>query len=532
MNKDRNEAGITGEESGLRLLLKALREWSGRLVIPRHRHSIWYWFGWLTLFLLILMLASGLLLTIYYEPSAAPAVADDGRPMATALLTKDAVWNDHQYHRGDIIPLPYEYGREIVIPAPLSGAVQVVKDPSTGSPVKPSAAWVSVEQRIMREAEFGWLIRSIHRYSANLLIAALFIHAFSAMLMRAYRRPRELMWVSGFVLMILLLGFGFTGYLLPWNRLSYAATRVAVSYPEESLPLVGSTLGELVRGGSDVTGGTLTRMFALHVAVLPLATLLVMALHLLLLGTFGVSLPESVKRRGGPIVATTLGAASLALLVIYPILAGELDPASPYAVLPLTVLPVVVAYLLSGMVKSAECGVRSAERGSGEPANRPTGEEESRERELRTTDSSNRKSGIENPTSNLFYRNLLCWTLVLGVVLTLALVAPWSVSGEAGMPVDLTGTLVTPTGVHPEWYLMFIYQLLTVAPGGIAMVILIGAPLLWLLLPFLDRNGRKGRSLVTAFALVLIAAFVGLTVWGYATVRHELEETGVAARQK
>ena len=79
-------------------------------------------------------------------------------------------------------------------------------------------------QFIMAEVQFGWLVRSIHAWSANLMIFAAFLHFFSVLLLRAYRPPRELTWISGFLLLLLALGYGFTGYLLPWNELAYFAT--------------------------------------------------------------------------------------------------------------------------------------------------------------------------------------------------------------------------------------------------------------------------------------------------------------------
>src|SRR5215212_591068 len=81
-------------------------------------------------------------------------------------------------------------------------------------------------QFIITEVKFGWLIRSIHSWSANLMIATLFIHLFSVFFLRAYRRPREITWVSGVVLLVIVICFGFSGYLLPWNKLAYFATKV------------------------------------------------------------------------------------------------------------------------------------------------------------------------------------------------------------------------------------------------------------------------------------------------------------------
>ena len=162
---------------------------------------------------------------------------------------------------------------------------------------RPSAegAFESV-QFLMAEVKFGWLIRSIHSWGANLMVLTLFVHLFSTLLLKAYRRPRELTWISGVVLFGLALGLGFTGYLLPWNELAFFATRVGTEIPAV-FPVVGDFLKETMRGGEDVTGATLTRFYALHISVLPGAAILVVALHVLLVQRHGMSVPPSVERQ-------------------------------------------------------------------------------------------------------------------------------------------------------------------------------------------------------------------------------------------
>ena len=88
-------------------------------------------------------------------------------------------------------------------------------------------------QFIMTQVQFGWLVRSVHSWSANLLIFMAFAHLFSVLFLRSYRKPRELTWVSGVLLLFLMLGFGFSGYLLPWNTLSYFATKVGTEIPAQ-----------------------------------------------------------------------------------------------------------------------------------------------------------------------------------------------------------------------------------------------------------------------------------------------------------
>ncbi len=210
-----------------RIGLKDLEKLAKKKEVPLHRHTIWYYFGGMTLFLFSIQVVTGILLLLYYRPSA-------------------------------------------------------------------EEAFESI-QFIMTEVQFGWLIRSIHSWSANLMIFAMFIHLFSAYFLKAYRAPRELTWLSGGGLLGLALAFGFTGYLLPWNELAFFATRVGTEIPGV-VPVVGSFLRRLMRGGDDVTGATLTRFYGIHVAILPAIITLVLGLHLFLVQKHGMSRPPSAER--------------------------------------------------------------------------------------------------------------------------------------------------------------------------------------------------------------------------------------------
>ncbi|MDH3495637.1 MAG: cytochrome bc complex cytochrome b subunit [Gemmatimonadota bacterium] len=164
---------------------------------------------------------------------------------------------------------------------------------------RPSAeeAYESI-QFLMTEVQFGWLIRSIHAWAANLMIFMLFLHLFSVWFLRAYRRPREITWISGFILLALAMGFGFTGYLLPWNELAYFATRVGTEIVHV-VPLVGEFGLRVLRGGDDVSGATLTRFYAFHVALLPAAVGALVLLHVYLVQKHGMSVPPNIERRSG-----------------------------------------------------------------------------------------------------------------------------------------------------------------------------------------------------------------------------------------
>ncbi|MGQ0736747.1 MAG: cytochrome b [Acidobacteriota bacterium] len=162
---------------------------------------------------------------------------------------------------------------------------------------RPSAseAYESV-QFIMTRVPFGWLIRSIHAWAANLMVAAAVAHLATVLFLHAYRRPRELTWISGVLLLALTLAFGFTGYLLPWNQLAFFATRVGTDILT-SVPVVGEFLVTFMRGGPDVTGATLTRLFGMHVAILPMMATALVAVHLLLVQAHGMSVPPAVEAR-------------------------------------------------------------------------------------------------------------------------------------------------------------------------------------------------------------------------------------------
>lgn len=210
-----------------------------------------------------------------------------------------------------------------------------------------STAYESVK-RISGEIPFGWLVRSIHRWSADIFIGVLMLHMFTAFLMKAYRPPRELTWLTGVAALGLGLGFGFSGYLLPWDEIAFFATSVGTAVAG-AVPLIGAKALELMRGGEDVTGATLARFFALHVVVLPFAALGILGVHLLLVQKHGMSVPPRAGLTGPPrpfvpdfllrdLVGWTLALALLAgLAALFP---AELGPkANPFASAPPGIKP-------------------------------------------------------------------------------------------------------------------------------------------------------------------------------------------------
>jgi cytochrome b6 len=165
-------------------------------------------------------------------------------------------------------------------------------------------AYDSVRE-ITYEIDFGWLMRSAHSWSANLMVMAVFVHMFSVFFMKAYRKPREFGWWSGLALLGLTMLFGFSGYLLPMDELAYFATKVGLDIPK-ALPGMAPIIENLVQGGTEVTSVTIQRFFALHAVILPLVFIGMLGFHLWLVQRHGNAVPPSeeakpeAERRGIP----------------------------------------------------------------------------------------------------------------------------------------------------------------------------------------------------------------------------------------
>ncbi len=143
---------------------------------------------------------------------------------------------------------------------------------------------------IVNQVPFGWLIRTCHVVGSSMMILFVTLHMLSVLFMGSYKRPRELNWLSGFILFTLVQGVCLTGYLLPWSQLSFWATTVATN-SVGAIPYVGQFLVEFLRGGKLVGAPTLGRFYALHVAVIPVLIATVIGAHLFFLERIGVSTP-------------------------------------------------------------------------------------------------------------------------------------------------------------------------------------------------------------------------------------------------
>ena len=143
---------------------------------------------------------------------------------------------------------------------------------------------------IMNNVRFGWLIRSIHSWSASLMIAFCVAHMLRVFITGSYKNPRELNWVAGTFLLLLTLAFGFTGYLLPWDQKALWGSTVG-SEILGVVPLIGDALLGLLRGGAEITGLTLTRFYGLHMLVLPVLVFIFLAVHFVIIRRQGISGP-------------------------------------------------------------------------------------------------------------------------------------------------------------------------------------------------------------------------------------------------
>ena len=159
---------------------------------------------------------------------------------------------------------------------------------------KPSAteAFASVEY-IMRDVEWGWLIRYMHSTGASLFFVVVYLHMFRALIYGSYQKPRELVWVLGMFIFLTLMAEAFLGYVLPWGQMSYWGAQVIINL-FSAIPVIGGDLTEFIRGDFLVSDSTLNRFFALHVIALPLVILLLVVLHLGALHEVGSNNPDGV----------------------------------------------------------------------------------------------------------------------------------------------------------------------------------------------------------------------------------------------
>jgi ubiquinol-cytochrome c reductase cytochrome b subunit len=167
---------------------------------------------------------------------------------------------------------------------------------------KPSAeeAFASVEY-IMRDVEWGWLIRYMHSTGASFFFIVVYLHMFRAMLYGSYKKPRELIWIIGMLIFFVLMAEAFAGYLLPWGQMSYWGAQVIISL-FGAIPGIGDAIVEFIRGDYSISDITLNRFFALHVILLPLLLVGLIFVHIVALHHVGSNNPDGIeiKENKGP----------------------------------------------------------------------------------------------------------------------------------------------------------------------------------------------------------------------------------------
>lgn len=154
-------------------------------------------------------------------------------------------------------------------------------------------AFASVEY-IMRDVEWGWLLRYMHSTGASMFFVVVYLHMFRALLYGSYKKPRELIWIFGMLIYLCLMAEAFMGYLLPWGNMSYWGAQVIISL-FSTIPYVGEVLAQWIRGDYVISGATLNRFFALHVVAMPLILLLLVVAHILALHEVGSNNPDGVE---------------------------------------------------------------------------------------------------------------------------------------------------------------------------------------------------------------------------------------------
>jgi len=174
-------------------------------------------------------------------------------------------------------------------------AIQLISGIFLTMNYKPASvdAFASVEY-IMRDVEWGWLIRYMHSTGASFFFIIVYLHMFRAMLYGSYKKPRELIWIIGMLIFFVLMGSGFSGYLLPWGQMSYWGAQVIISL-FGAIPGIGEGLVEIIRGDYSISDITLNRFFALHVIVLPLALIGLVFVHIVALHQVGSNNPDGVE---------------------------------------------------------------------------------------------------------------------------------------------------------------------------------------------------------------------------------------------
>ena len=185
----------------------------------------------------------------------------------------------------------------------------------------PTEAYDSVS-KITHEVNYGWYIRSIHKWASELMIVTVILHMSRVYFTGAYRKPREFNWMVGVVIFFVILGLGFTGYSLIYDQVSYWAAVVGTKIAE-STPIVGSLAADFIRGGPEISGATLTRFYIMHIVILPALLAGLVVLHIVFVRLYGVTdfetdMDKSKHHKTFPLFPNhVLTEGILAILILY-----------------------------------------------------------------------------------------------------------------------------------------------------------------------------------------------------------------------
>jgi len=202
------------------------------------------------------------------------------------------VWNEHlaQYYAPKNFNFWYFFGSLamlVLVNQILTGIWLTMNYTPTGE-----GAYASVEF-IMRDVEWGWLLRYMHGVGASAFFVVVYLHMFRGLIYGSFRKPRELVWIFGMIIFVILMAEGFMGYLLTWGNMSYWGAQVIINL-FSAIPEYGDDIAIWIRGDFIISGATLNRFFALHVVALPMALLLMVFLHIVALHQVGSNNPDGI----------------------------------------------------------------------------------------------------------------------------------------------------------------------------------------------------------------------------------------------
>src|SRR3989339_358760 len=299
-----------------------------------------------------------------------------------------------------------------------------------------TSAWGSVYY-IQGKTSFGWFVRGLHHFGSSAMIILAIVHMFQVFIFGAYKKPRELNWISGVILLLFLMGFGLTGYLLPWDQKGYWATQVATNIIG-TIPIIGDYIKIIHQGGSDYGNFTLTRFYAIHTFLLPISLLFFLFIHILLFRKHGVTPYWKTSEE---------------------VLKNRIDPFWPYQIFKDVVFAIGMYAIIAG------------------------------------------------------------WVF-------------WNGGAELLAPADPASNFLA----RPEWYFLFLFELLKYCQGNFLIVGTVIIPTLALIflfvLPFIDRNTSRYPSKRIPFFGAIFSGLAGVIALTTLSILHDRHDIHILHQQE